>query len=91
MAVLDLLASLIMRLPFERRLLYSFWAVLFATFVASIVTTFSSCASIRLYWQIDPDPGNWYDTLLVQPIFKLKLTWSASLAQHGYTRTNSAI
>ncbi|KAF1920515.1 hypothetical protein BDU57DRAFT_17421 [Ampelomyces quisqualis] len=58
MAVLDLLASLIVRLPFELRLLYSFWAVLFATFIASIVTTFSSCAPIRLHWQIDPDPGN---------------------------------
>jgi hypothetical protein len=61
MAVLDLLASLIMRLPFERRLLYSFWAVLFLTFVASIVTTFLGCSPIRLHWQVDPDPGTWYN------------------------------
>jgi hypothetical protein len=60
MAVLDLLASLIMRLPFERRLLYSFWTILFVTFVASIITTFSSCTPISLHWQVDPDPGDWY-------------------------------
>jgi hypothetical protein len=61
MAVLDLLAILIMRLPFERRLLYSFWTILFVTFVASIITTFSSCSPINLHWQVDPDPGDWYE------------------------------
>jgi hypothetical protein len=60
MAVLDLLASLIMRLPFERKILYSSWAVLLITFIASIVTTFSSCSPVDLYWQVDTDPGDWY-------------------------------
>ncbi|KAH7394025.1 hypothetical protein DE146DRAFT_115018 [Phaeosphaeria sp. MPI-PUGE-AT-0046c] len=58
MAVLDLLAYLVMRLPFERKVLYTFWAILLTTFVASIVTTFSSCSPISLHWQIEPNPGN---------------------------------
>jgi hypothetical protein len=65
MAVLDLLA-IIMRLSFERRLLYSFWAVLCLTFIASIVTTFLSCSPVHLHWQIDPDPGKWYNNLVIQ-------------------------
>jgi hypothetical protein len=65
MAVLDLLASLIMRLPFERRLLYSFWAVLFLTFLASVTTTFMSCNPVRLHWQVDPDPGTWYSISVI--------------------------
>jgi hypothetical protein len=65
MAVLDLLAILIMRMPFERRLLYSFWAVLFLTFLASIVTVFLSCRPVSLHWRIEPDPGNWYNTLFL--------------------------
>jgi hypothetical protein len=65
MAVLDLLASLIMRLPFERRLLYSFWAVLFLTFLASVTTTFMSCNPVRLHWQVVPDPGTWYNISVI--------------------------
>ncbi|KAH3963916.1 hypothetical protein HBH70_223460 [Parastagonospora nodorum] len=55
-AVLDLLASLIMRLPFEKRILYTYWAILATTFVASIVTVFTSCVPLRLSWEIYPWP-----------------------------------
>lgn len=65
MAVLDLLAYIVMRLPFERKLMYFFWAILSTTFVASIVATFSSCSPIRLHWQIEPNPGDWYDPCMV--------------------------
>ncbi|KAL5113221.1 hypothetical protein ACEQ8H_008903 [Pleosporales sp. CAS-2024a] len=58
MAVLDLLASLIMQLPFERRLLYTSWTILAVTFVASIVTVFVSCNPVNLHWRIYPDPGD---------------------------------
>ncbi|KAF2024699.1 hypothetical protein EK21DRAFT_78130 [Setomelanomma holmii] len=57
MAVLDLLARLIMKLPFERKLLYGFRAVLVMTFVPAVVTVFSGCRPFSLYWQIRPDPG----------------------------------
>lgn len=60
MAVLDLLARLIMKLPYERKLLYAFWAILFLTYVASIATVFLGCRPISLHWQINPDPGDWY-------------------------------
>jgi hypothetical protein len=58
MAVLDLLSRLIMKLPFERRLLYIIWATLLLTFVASITTVFTSCTPIRRAWQINPNPGD---------------------------------
>jgi|TARA_R110002003_G_scaffold28_12_gene1601 hypothetical protein len=61
MAVLDLLARLIMKLPFERKMLYGFWAVLLLTFIPSVVTVFAGCQPFALYWQISPDPGEWYD------------------------------
>ncbi|KAI8931531.1 hypothetical protein NX059_011188 [Plenodomus lindquistii] len=57
MAVLDLLGRLIMKMPYERRVLHIFWAVLAATFVASIVTVFVGCKPFRKHWQIFPDPG----------------------------------
>lgn len=57
MAVLDLLARLIMKMPYERRVLYLFWAALLVTFVASIITTFVGCRPFKRHWQIHPDPG----------------------------------
>lgn len=58
MAVLDLLSRLIMKMPFERRLLYVIWGTLLSTFVASIITVFTSCTPIRRSWQINPNPGD---------------------------------
>lgn len=58
MAVLDLLGRLIMKMPYERKLLYVFWTVLAVTFVASIATVFVGCAPFRRHWQIFPDPGD---------------------------------
>lgn len=58
MAVLDLLSRLIMKMPFERKLLYVIWGTLLLTFVASITTVFTSCTPIRRSWQINPNPGN---------------------------------
>ena len=58
MAVLDLLSRLIMKLPFERKLLYGFWATLLLTFIASIVTVFTGCTPLRRSWQINPNPGD---------------------------------
>lgn len=60
MAVLDLISRLITNMPYERKLLYSYWIALFGTFVASIVSNFAGCQPIERYWQIHPDPGEWY-------------------------------
>lgn len=58
MAVLDLLSRLIMKMPYEMKLLYAIWATLFLTFVASITTVFTACTPLRLSWQINPNPGD---------------------------------
>ncbi|KAF2827316.1 hypothetical protein CC86DRAFT_393481 [Ophiobolus disseminans] len=58
MAVLDLLSRLIMKLPFERKVLYAFWAALLLTFIASIVTVFTTCTPFQRFWQIHPNPGD---------------------------------
>ncbi|CAO2652984.1 Nn.00g023950.m01.CDS01 [Neocucurbitaria sp. VM-36] len=58
MAVLDLLARLIMKMPYERKVLYVFWTALAVTFTASIVTVFVECHPLKRHWQINPDPGN---------------------------------
>lgn len=60
MAVFDLLARLIMKMPYERKLLYIFWSALGTTFVASFVTIFVGCTPFARRWQIYPNPGNWY-------------------------------
>jgi hypothetical protein len=65
MAVLDLLSKIIMKLPFERRLLNGFQAVLLLTFVASIVTVLVGCSPVSRHWQIYPNPGTWYATFLI--------------------------
>jgi hypothetical protein len=57
MAVLDLLSRLIIKMPFERKLLYAIWATLLMTFVASLATVFTGCTPFRSHWQINPDPG----------------------------------
>jgi hypothetical protein len=62
MAVLDLLAKIIVKLPFERRLLYIFQAALSLTFIASIITVPVGCSPVSLHWQIYPNPGTWYAT-----------------------------
>ena len=67
MAVFDLLARLISTLPYERALLYVFWSVLLSTFVASIVTIFVGCHPVERYWQVYPDPGDWYGERISNP------------------------
>ncbi|KAH9879479.1 hypothetical protein IAQ61_001297 [Plenodomus lingam] len=57
MAVLDLLGRLIMKMPYERKILYVFWTVLGVTFVVSITTVFVECHPFQRHWQIFPDPG----------------------------------
>lgn len=59
MAVFDLLARLISKMPYERIVVYSFWGALLSTFIASVVTVFADCRPFKLYWQIYPDPGEW--------------------------------
>lgn len=59
-AVFDLLARLISKMPYERIVVYSFWGVLLFTFVASVITVFVGCRPFELYWQVYPDPGDWY-------------------------------
>lgn len=58
MAVLDLLAKLIMKMPYERKVLYVFWTVIGATFIASLVSVFIGCKPFPLHWQIYPNPGS---------------------------------
>ena len=60
MAVFDLLARLIAKMPYERILVYGFRTALFSTFVTSIVTIFIGCRPFERHWQIYPDPGDWY-------------------------------
>lgn len=60
MAVFDLLARIISKMPYERYVVYGFWTVLFSTFVASVVTVFVGCQPFDRHWQIYPDPGDWY-------------------------------
>lgn len=60
MAVFDLLARLISNMPYERFVVYGFWSVLLSTFVASVITVFVDCHPFELYWQIYPNPGEWY-------------------------------
>ncbi|KAJ8118907.1 hypothetical protein OPT61_g189 [Boeremia exigua] len=57
MAVFDLLARLISKMPYERIVVYSFWSVLLSTFVASIITIYVGCRPFERHWQIYPDPG----------------------------------
>ncbi|UPX19714.1 uncharacterized protein EKO05_0009968 [Ascochyta rabiei] len=58
MAVFDLLARIIAKMPYERVHVYGLWTVLSLTFVASVVTVFIGCRPFELHWQIYPDPGN---------------------------------
>lgn len=63
MAVFDLLAKLIAKIPYERIIVWGFWIALLSTFVASIVTVFIGCRPLKQHWQIYPDPGDWYANL----------------------------
>lgn len=67
MAVLDLMARLIMKMPYERKVLYGFRGVLGLTFAASVITVFVGCTPFQRYWQIYPDPGTWYVKPLPAP------------------------
>ncbi|KAJ4373451.1 hypothetical protein N0V86_007590 [Didymella sp. IMI 355093] len=58
MAVFDLMARIISKMPYERSIVYGFWAVLFATFVASVTTVYIGCRPFDRHWQIHPDPGD---------------------------------
>ncbi|KAF9691273.1 hypothetical protein EKO04_010649 [Ascochyta lentis] len=58
MAVFDLFARIIAKMPYERMLVYGFWTVLFSTFVASVATVFVGCHPFERHWQIYPDPGD---------------------------------
>lgn len=49
-------------MPYERSIVYGFWTVLFATFVASVTTVYIGCRPFARHWQIHPDPGDWYVT-----------------------------
>lgn len=62
MAVLDSMAKLISRMPYERLILILLRISIFVTFVASMVTNFVGCRPFEWYWQIYPDPGKWYGT-----------------------------
>jgi hypothetical protein len=64
MAVFDLLARIIAKMPYERIIVYSFWSALFSTLMASIITGFVGCHPFKRYWQIYPDPGDWYSPSL---------------------------
>ncbi|KAJ4411547.1 hypothetical protein N0V91_001332 [Didymella pomorum] len=58
LAVLDLMARIISKMPYERSIVYGFWTVLFATFVASVTTVYIGCRPFARHWQIHPDPGD---------------------------------
>lgn len=60
MAVFDLLARIISKMPYERYVVYGFWTLLFSTFIASVITVFVGCRPFERHWQIYPDPGDWY-------------------------------
>ncbi|KAF1928247.1 uncharacterized protein M421DRAFT_157070 [Didymella exigua CBS 183.55] len=58
MAVFDLLARIISKMPYERTIVYGFWTVLLSTLVASVITVFVGCRPFERHWQIYPDPGD---------------------------------
>lgn len=68
MAVFDLLARIIAKMPYERVLVYGFWTVLLTTFVASVATVYVECRPFDRHWQIYPDPGDWYGEQYVDDI-----------------------
>lgn len=58
MVVLDLLRRMIRKLPYEYATLYTFWAILAITYVASNISVFVECRPFELYWQLSPNPGD---------------------------------
>jgi hypothetical protein len=64
LAVLDLMARIISKMPYERSIVYGYWTALFATFVASVTTVYIGCRPFARHWQIHPDPGDWYVILV---------------------------
>ena len=54
---------MIRKLPYEHLVLYSYWFVLAATYLAATISIFVECRPFEVYWQINPDPGDWYDMI----------------------------
>jgi hypothetical protein len=55
--VLLLYKQMLSGLPRPALIINACWIVLFGTYVAVLVTCFSECRPLRLYWQVQPDPG----------------------------------
>ncbi|KAH7073172.1 hypothetical protein FB567DRAFT_583856 [Paraphoma chrysanthemicola] len=58
MVVLDLCRRMIRKLPHEFTVLYAFWALLAATYVAATISIFVECRPFERYWQLSPNPGS---------------------------------
>lgn len=57
-------------------LIWTCWAALPTTYIAVVLATFLECQPFRLYWQMDPNPGNCikaYIQLLTQGIANIVL------------------
>ncbi|KAI0473387.1 hypothetical protein GGR56DRAFT_675887 [Xylariaceae sp. FL0804] len=52
MAVVDLLRGLLRRLQYERPVLYSTYAFLAVTFLASLLAVFLECRPLSMYWKL---------------------------------------
>ncbi|OAL53107.1 hypothetical protein IQ07DRAFT_609614 [Pyrenochaeta sp. DS3sAY3a] len=57
MVVLDLCRRMIRKLPREYTVLYTFWSILAATYVAATIAIFVECRPFQRYWQLSPNPG----------------------------------
>ncbi|KAL8364948.1 hypothetical protein RB595_003981 [Gaeumannomyces hyphopodioides] len=57
LVLLDFYRRLIKNLWYERMCIWTYLAVLLATYAAVQATAFSECRPLRLYWQVVPDPG----------------------------------
>lgn len=60
MAVLDMLSTVLRKLPCERQLHWFMFTVLASTFFASLLSVFVECQDLRLNWKLFPKADQWW-------------------------------
>lgn len=57
LVLLDLYRRLILDMPYEKLIIWSYYFIMLATYITVQITNVIECRPVRLYWQILPDPG----------------------------------
>jgi hypothetical protein len=57
LVLLDFSRHIIQKLRWEKLALWGIGIILFGSYVAAQITTFSECDPFHLYWQVIPNPG----------------------------------